>query len=52
MAAACSTSWSHTKRTRFIGLSLLEAVYECGYLFDHAKHLFVGARQAVLAAWP
>ena len=21
-------------------------------LFDHAKHLFVGARQAVLAAWP
>ena len=41
MAAGCSTSWSHTKQTRFIGLSLWEAVYARAYLFDHAKYLFV-----------
>ena len=55
MAAGCSTSWSHTKQTRFIrcllkrGWKWAELVgggRACGHLFDHAKHLFDHAKRS------
>ena len=60
MAAGCSTSWSHTKQTRFIrcpfgsaGLKWAELFgggRACGLLFNHAKHLFDHANAAEMAS--
>ena len=56
MAAGCSTSWSHTKQTRFIRCpfgsaggkwaELVGGGRACGNLFDHAKHLFDHAKRS------